>query len=306
MLSIKMKPFEQTAHCTLQKDWIEGKGILLWLGLFFMELGAALFLVSSFFSCLWGQALGWIIAAVLGGGTHVLFLGHPFRAIRAFKRPGSSWISRGLFLISLFQLFGFIHIVLGYFATPIGWILILACIFAGATIAYGGYEVADVKPIKTWHSSLLPIQLFARSGFVAFAIMLMGYIFLGQETLAGNVNVKYWMNIALIVNVALFLLYILNLFFDEGSHRLALQMMMTGDLKGIFWVLVVTGGMIIPLIIALISLGGGAGQTGTAIYFIAVLLQFIADPMLRYCSMRSGYYEGLFPVKPIEFPKATT
>ena len=95
MLQTKVKPSEYMIFPTVQKYWIERKGILLWMGLFFVEFGASLFLVSSFFNRLWGQVAGWLAAAVLGGGPHFLFLGHPFRILRALKRPQSSWISRG-------------------------------------------------------------------------------------------------------------------------------------------------------------------------------------------------------------------
>ncbi len=48
----------------------------------------------------------------------------------------------------------------------------------------------------------------------------------------------------------------------------------------------------------------GLPAAAEGVYLITVILQFIADSLLRYCSMRSGYYEGLFPVKPLEFPGA--
>ncbi|MFW9847275.1 MAG: DmsC/YnfH family molybdoenzyme membrane anchor subunit [Candidatus Thorarchaeota archaeon] len=304
MLGTKVKPYEFMIFPTAQKYWIERKGILLWMGLFFVEFGASLFLVSTFFNCLWGQVAGWLVTAALGGGPHFLFLGHPFRIYRALKRPQGSWISRGLLIISLFQLFGFIHLVLSFFSAPAFWLLVTADIFAVATIAYGGYEIADVKPIRTWNSSFMPVQMFARNFFVAFAVMLAVYMLLGTETIAHGYHVKKWLNIIILINVGLFLSYLTSLAFDEGKHRYALQMMLKGDLKGIFWTLGIVGGIIIPLVLVIYSLGKGAAHTDHRVLLIAVILQFIADPLLRYCSMRSGYYEGLFPVKPLEFPRA--
>ena len=304
MLRTKTKPNEYMIFPTIQTYWIERKGILLWIGLFFVEFGSSLFLVSSFFHCLWGQVGGFLVTAVLGGGPHFLFLGHPFRILRALKRPQSSWISRGLMLISLFQLFGFIHLVLSFFAAPAFWLLVTADIFAVATIAYGGYEIADVVPIRTWNSSFMPVQMFARSFFISFAVMLAVYMLLGAETIAHGYHVKKWLNIIIIINAGLFLSYLTSLAFDEGKHRYALQMMLKGDLKGIFWTLGVAVGIIIPLVLVIYSLSKGTDHTNSGVLLIAVILQFIADPVLRYCSMRSGYYEGIFPVKPLEFPRA--
>ncbi len=305
MLTTRRSLSEDTVYPTVQQHWIAGKGLLLWSGLFFVEVGAALFLVAAIFNSLWGEILGWLLTACLGGGAHLLFLGRPFRIWMAIKRPHSSWISRGLYLMSLFLLFGFIHIVLTIFAEPVTWVLIVAGIMSGLTIAYGGYEVADVKPIRVWNSSLLPIQLFARSICIAFLIMLTVYLLMGMTNIAHGANVKFWINISLIVNACLFLGYLLNLLFDEGAEKLTLKMILTGELKGIFWPWVAIAGMIIPLIIAISNLASDAAGSSAFLLILAVILQFIADPALRYCSMRGAYYTGLFPCRPVHFPQAT-
>ena len=76
---IQTRPYEVMTKNTPQREWIERRGILLWLAFFFIELGAGMFFVSSFFNNLWGLLIGWLICAVLGGGAHLLYLGHPFR-----------------------------------------------------------------------------------------------------------------------------------------------------------------------------------------------------------------------------------
>ena len=129
-----------------------------------------------------------------------------------------------MLLISFFQLFGFIHLVLAFFATPALWVLVVADIFAVATIAYGGYEIADVKPIRTWNSSFMPIQMFARSFFIAFAVMLVVYMLLGAESIAHGYHVKKWLDIMILINAGLFLSYLTssmnvsNSFFPS-SHK---------------------------------------------------------------------------------------
>lgn len=305
-LTTKRSLSDDCIYPTAQQHWIAGKGLLLWSGLFFVEVGAALFLISAIFNSLWGAILGWLFTACLGGGTHLLFLGRPFRIWRAIKRPQSSWISRGLYLMTIFLFFGFVHFALSIFAEPVTWVTVVAGIFAALTIAYGGYEVADVKPIPVWHSSLLPIQLFVRSVCLAFLIMLAGYLLMGKTTIAHGANVKFWINIGLIINAGLFIGYLLNLLFDEGEEKLTLDMIIKGELKGIFWPWVGIGGIIIPLIIAITNLNSGASASSAGLLLLAVLLQFIADPMLRYCSMRGAYYTGLFPCKPVRFPKAAS
>jgi formate-dependent nitrite reductase membrane component NrfD len=299
MLSEKMRPYEQMVYPTLQTAWIRGKGVLLFFGLFFVEFGAGIFLAASIFNSLWGQTIGWLISGVLGGGCHFLFLGHPFRIYKAIRRPRTSWISRGLFILSLFQLFAFIHLVLSYFSATVTWVMVVADIMAIAAILYGGYEIADVKSIETWHSSFLPIQMLARSFFIGLAVVLVINLLLGPDTT--GIDMKKWLVVTILVNILLFVLSLLSLSFEEGKEKLSLSMMVRGSLKWIFWPWVMTGGMVIPLIVAIYGFAVGAGEVGIAILLIAVILQVLGDPRLRYSLMRSGYYPGLFPAKPNDF-----
>jgi formate-dependent nitrite reductase membrane component NrfD len=299
MLSEKMRPYEQMVYPTLQTAWIRGKGVLLFFGLFFVEFGAGIFLAASIFNSLWGQTIGWLISGVLGGGCHFLFLGHPFRIYKAIRRPRTSWISRGLFILSLFQLFAFIHLVLSYFSATVTWVMVVADIMAIAAILYGGYEIADVKSIETWHSSFLPIQMLARSFFIGLAVVLVINLLLGPDTT--GIDMKKWLVVTILVNILLFVLSLLSLSFEEGKEKLSLSMMVRGSLKWIFWPWVMTGGMVIPLIVAIYGFAVGAGEVGIAILLIAVILQVLGDPLLRYSLMRSGYYPGLFPAKPNDF-----
>jgi formate-dependent nitrite reductase membrane component NrfD len=147
--------------------------------------------------------------------------------------------------------------------------------------------------------------MFARSFFLAFAVMLGIYLLLGVGTIAYGVNVKKWLDIVLLINVFLFIIYLISLLFEEGKNRLALGMMWGGNLKGIFWPWVAVGGVIIPLLLVIYSLSIGVAATPAGVLLIAIILQCIADPLLRYCMMRSGYYGGLFPSKPVDFRGAS-
>jgi len=87
MLTTRRSLSEDTVYPTVQQHWIAGKGLLLWSGLFFVEVGAALFLVSAIFDSLWGAILGWLFTAGLGGGAHLFFSAGPSE---------SGWPSKGL------------------------------------------------------------------------------------------------------------------------------------------------------------------------------------------------------------------
>ena len=78
---MEMKPYFWMIDYTPQKEWIDGRGLWLWLAFFFSEIGAGLFIVSLFLGFWLGGVIGWISCA-LGGGLHLVYLGKPLRAWR--------------------------------------------------------------------------------------------------------------------------------------------------------------------------------------------------------------------------------
>lgn len=295
----EIRPYEFMVYPTLQTAWIRGKGLLLFFGLFLVEFGAGLFLAATVLHSLWGQIAGWLISGALGGGCHFLFLGHPFRVYRAIQRPGTSWISRGLIIIALYQFFGLIHLVLTFFQMPSLWILWIASILAVATILYGGYEIADVKSIPTWNSSFFPIQMLARSFFIGMAIILAVNRLSGPGDPAARSG--EWIPVILLINVCLFIIGLVSIGFEEGKEKVSMPMMTRGRLKWIFWPWILGGGMVVPLIVTVYAFAAGNGETGPIVFTTAVFLQVLADAFLRYSLIRGGYYQGIFPVKPVDY-----
>src|SRR3989337_3254146 len=124
-----MKLSEWIVKPTPQTEWIDRRGILLWLAFFFIELGAGAFFVGTIFKSFEAMLIGWLICGVLGGGIHVLYLGHPFRFWRMISKPGTSWISRGLIFVSLFLVLGLIYMILVQSGSSSSVLMILADLF---------------------------------------------------------------------------------------------------------------------------------------------------------------------------------
>ena len=152
-----MKLNEWMVKPTPQTEWIQGRGILLWLAFFFIELGAGIFFVATFFGNLWAMLIGWLVCGVIGGGVHILYLGHPFRFWRMLRKPGSSWISRGLIFVSLFLTLGLIQMAVVSGGGSSLVLTVLVDIFAFLTIVYGGFAMNCVNGIPLWNTALLPI-----------------------------------------------------------------------------------------------------------------------------------------------------
>jgi sulfite dehydrogenase (quinone) subunit SoeC len=151
---------------TPQSEWIERRGILLWLAFFFIELGAGMFFVASLFHSRPSMLAGWLFCGLLGGGLHLLFLGKPTRFWRMLFSSGykTSWISRGLIFVSLFLLMGLVFLLLNLNSDPPAALLIVVNIFAFLTVIYGGFAMNYVNGIPLWNTALLPV-LYVISGF---------------------------------------------------------------------------------------------------------------------------------------------
>jgi hypothetical protein len=106
----KLMNYEWMTKHTPQEEWIAGKGIFLWLAFFFSEIGAGIYFVSLFLNFRSGLLIGWLVSLILGGLTHLAYLGNAMRIWRVFLRPASSEISRGLWTVLLFGVIGFFQV----------------------------------------------------------------------------------------------------------------------------------------------------------------------------------------------------
>ncbi|MDP8228657.1 MAG: NrfD/PsrC family molybdoenzyme membrane anchor subunit, partial [Candidatus Electryoneaceae bacterium] len=172
----------------LQKDW----GGLIALYLFLGGVGGGAYTIAAINSFL-GKSMElsttiglWIgfPALLIGSLFLVADLGKPGKAILAGLKPGTSWIARGFWIISLFMVFAFIHLVLHQFTevtkTSMGMniLAVAGIVFAIMTVAYTGLLLGASKGIPFWRSGIVPV-LFVISGLVTghFLIMIGMVIF---------------------------------------------------------------------------------------------------------------------------------
>ncbi len=126
----------------------------------------------------------WIAFPALAIGTLFLMadLGSPRHAVLSAMKPGTSWISRGTIVISVFMAISFIHLVIRQFTsfgdtaggqTIMNILSVLGIIFAVGTMAYTGILLGASKGIPFWRSGAVPV-VFVISALVTghFAIML--------------------------------------------------------------------------------------------------------------------------------------
>ncbi len=131
-------------------------------------------------------------ALVIGSVCLLADLGSPTRAILAGMKPGTSWMARGFWIISVFMILAFLHFVLHLFTgmgdtaggrSLLSVIAMAGIVFAVGTMAYTGILLSTSKGIPFWRSGVVPV-LFVVSALVTghFTIMLgMALGFAGPE-----------------------------------------------------------------------------------------------------------------------------
>lgn len=274
-----------------QREWAEGRGILLILAHFFTGAGAGAWLFTVPLGSDSGLVIGLFLAA-LGAVGHLLFLGRPERFWRMATRMGSSWISRGLVGLSLFLVTAFIYLVLLFLAehkTALGAILLtLSVLGALWTIIYKGFVWASSKGIPLWNTPLVPALYIAyalRGG--AAVLILVAALGTQPGALEPIEPIKLW----LAVSTAVLVLIYLEVMRGSGMTELrSVNLLLFGKIALPFYVGAVLLGLIVP-----IGIGGFAYFDNVPLELLALagLLSLLGDLSIIYCIARAGLYRPL-------------
>jgi formate-dependent nitrite reductase membrane component NrfD len=290
-----MESFEWMAKYTPQTEWIRRRGILLWLAFFFIELGAGIFFVATFFGNLQAMLAGWLVCAALGGGFHLLFLGHPWRFWRMMFSSGwkTSWISRGIIFVSLFLFLGLICLLLKYLTNAPLSLLVGTDVFAFLTIIYGGFAMNYVNSIPLWNTALLPV-LYLVSGLWGGAEIVSGFA-LATGSAGTTISVEEWLRLLFIGFVVLIPVYLMSVRYTSPTGQVSVRQMVTGRWAPLFWSGVVAVGMAIPLAAVATSLVTGIESVPETFLYVAIVCGLVGDLAMRYLLLSCGYYSPLIP-----------
>jgi len=279
-----LKPYEWMIQATPQQEWIDRKGIFLWLAFFFTEIGAGLYFISLFYQYQAGLILGWLIALILGGGVHILYLGNPFRAWRMLMKPQTSELSRGMWIIGVFAVAGFIQIVTSNFHPVFN---VIVGILTLLIISHGFMTMNVVRALPAWSSTMV-IPLSIISGGWIGCQMFHFMIALAENPLAQSFEL--WAQILLVVYFVCVLLYVWGTYHASDVARDSINLMLKGDLAKYFYIGVVLIGFVLPLLVTLKMWGG---DINAGLIFIRLALIFFGDLAMRYIIMKSAMYPPL-------------
>jgi formate-dependent nitrite reductase membrane component NrfD len=289
-----MKPYEWMVGYTPQTEWIEHKGILIWLSLYAGILGGGCYLVSLYFNNLWGMFISWLIVLVIKGGLHMAHAERPLKLWRMFLRPQTSWISRGLILTVLFIGFGAIQLILSYWATGAAGELIFK-VLAGITgfgiIIYAGFTMSYVKGIPFWNSALLPV-LYIFWGVLS-GLSLVMVIGLSASVIRPVIAVNMGL---LITGIILIAMYLWTATYTETTAKESVTELIHGSLSLVLWIGVFLLGIIIPLIILLIDYLGDT-TIASSLSPLMLACEIIGGLAFLYCILKVGVYNPLIPAR---------
>jgi len=281
---------------TRQTEWIDKRGLFLWIAFYTGGLGGGLYLVSLFFNSLWGMLIGWAIVSFIKGGTHFIFLGKPQRFWRIMMHPQSSWLARGFLFVVSFTGLGAIQLLISWQwpGSPAEIVFkVLAGIMAFCVAIYTGFVLKAVKGVPFWNSWLLPV-LFIMCGIlggfgVSVVIALAGGGIVLSQAETGS-------RILLAVNILLIVIYLLLASRREEVGKQSVLEQIHGHSAPVFWAGIVALGIAIPVIISVIALA--TGEVNSILLIIGVVCEIIGGLSLRYIVLKAGAYKPLVAIAP--------
>jgi formate-dependent nitrite reductase membrane component NrfD len=289
-----------------QREWIERRGVMVWIAEVFTSLGSGLFLVSLFMNSWWGMVVGWGIIMFLKLPVHLAYFGKPlrfYRTIPPFSNAWkTSWFARGILFTIFFSGFAFIQLAIGHpyivnlvgrdIAVPVYTVFaILAGIFALGTGIYGGFIMNYCKGIPFWNQGLLPI-VFIFAGVADGFGLAMGIGLAGGDA---NITVaEIGSRYLLLVNAFIILVYLLSASYTSAIAKFSIQELIAGKVAFAFWFGVITLGIIVPAAISLGAIFSGI-ESSSSILIPAIISHTLGAFALKYCLLKVGFYRPLLP-----------
>lgn len=289
---------EWTIKYTPQTEWIERRGILVWIAETFTSLGAGLYLVSLYFDSLWGLFIGWLIIVVLKIPFHLAYFGKPFRFWRTIPpftdAWRTSWFTRGITFTVLFTGFGLLQLAFSYWLPGTGWEIVfkvLAGITAFLVGIYSGFIMNYVKGIPFWNSALLPVVFILGGVLDGCALLIATALFSASVNIMA---VEAITRILLVANAFVIAIYLLSATYTEAAAKESVVQLIRGRVAVSFWIGVVVLGIIIPFVISISSYF--AGEASSILLIVAVISHTLGAFALKYCLLKVGIHKPVLPV----------
>ena len=281
----------------LQHDW----GWLLAVYLFLGGVAGGAYTIGAINSFLGSElelstTFGlWISfpAIIIGSLFLIVDLGVPSGAFLAGMKPGTSWIARGTWIIFIFIVLSFIHLVLHQFtsfgasdggAQTLKILSVAGTVFAVGTMAYTGILLSASKGIPFWRSGVVPV-VFIISAIVTghFSIMLGVALFKSAAAPAALMQTMALEAVGLVVLEVLVILLFLQAAFRQPDSRESAERILR---KGLFVFGYFVLGLAAPMILMVIVYNTGAGVS--SLLAVGSVLGLLGGLILRQSVLICG------------------
>jgi formate-dependent nitrite reductase membrane component NrfD len=231
----------------------------------------------------------------------IMDLGRPAKFFRAMLHPGTSWISRGFFIVSALIVSGGFTVIL--WVWPFGGVLdanqtlrtaleVTSLIFAVATCIYTGILIGVVVSRPFWNNPLLPILFLISAvstgiGGVFFITPIAGSV-LGTtdvETARFLTHLESADLLLVLVEAITIYLY-LTLVFDRAPE--AATLLLKGRLSGLFWGGFLGAGLLVPVVIESFALATHQGASQPLAPLVAGVFLLIGGFLMRLLILAAG------------------
>jgi len=307
-----VKPMRQT-------EWIDGKGMMVWLAEVFSALGSGLYLIGIIANSWWASLFGWLGIMLFKFPLHLFYLGKPQRFWRAFppfsKAWRTSWFSRGVVFTTIFVAFGTLQLIFGGLIhweavsggtadliNVLDWIcMFIAGVFIILTGVYCGFAMSFCKSVPFWNTGLLPL-IFLIVGAADGLALATGTalvtdskdgMWLGHPNSASIETLEHYGLIAVIISVVLIIAYLINANYQSTTAELSVRELIKGKVAAVFWLGLITLGLVVPLAISIVGLATGEHQE--ALLIVATICHTIGAFCLKYGVLKVGIYRPLLP-----------
>jgi len=288
-----------------QAEWGVGRGgwvsnsLYLLVALYLGGIGAGAALISLYLgreNSDWYFVAGYVIGFVGKGFFHMLFLGNPRRFWRAALRPQSSWISRGVIALGLFGVTGLLYILWPVFEVFGGAgdaelpLAIINATLLGILILYDGFLLNAATGIGAWNTSLMLVlfPVFNLLGGVGLVGALYGPI---HKDVPLDIGYLHEIETVLLVVGAIVLGGYLLTLYNNPLSRLSELEAVVGRKRYVFWIAVVGGGIVAPLIVTALSLSTDAA---VGIMAAAALAAVLSDYAFKYVVLSIGEHPPVY------------
>jgi formate-dependent nitrite reductase membrane component NrfD len=272
-----------------QREWGEGKGVLMVIGHFLVGVAGGTWLMASIYGVTAGLVIAYLLGA-LGGVVHLMFLGNPKNVFKMMRHFKTSWVSRGFVGLSLFLTGGGVTLLMVLLSlNGGGWSVILwpakivAALGMVTIIGYMGFCYTASKAIPFWHSPLHPaiyIAFAVRGGIAALLIIA---AFLGGS--ADEFLLKLWL--AVTGTVTLFYALELQGAIAGGNvaARHSAEDILSGRLALVFYGGTLVLGLVVPLLLLTMSV-----TMSPAVMAAIGLASVAGDFFMKLSTVRAGVY----------------